>query len=89
MPVVRVMMTLTTPIMEGSDDEFSDLEDRGDHDGDNELFDGVSPAEDPTAPPDDDILNFSLDPASDMDTAAADSEPEWTTSLNPSTPPLL
>lgn len=69
------------PIMEGSDDEFSDLEDVGDHDGDNELFDGVSPAEDPTAPPDDDVLNSSLDPASDMDTAAADSEPEWTTTF--------
>ena len=67
------------PIMEGSDDEFSDLEDAGGDDGENDLLDVASPPDDPTTPPDDDgLLDSSMDPGSDMDT---DSEPEWTTTL--------
>ena len=64
-------------IMEGSDDEFSDLEDAGGYDGENDLLDVASPPDDPTTPPDDDgLLDSSMDPGSDMDT---DSEPNWTT----------
>ena len=61
------------PIMEGSDDEFSDLEDVDEDDGNNELDHA---AEDPTAPPE--ILDSSMEPDSDTDSAAADSEPQWT-----------
>ena len=45
-PVVRVMTTLMIPIMEGSGDEFSDLEDVDGYDSNDEL-DDVSPSEDP------------------------------------------
>ena len=65
--------------MEGSDDEFSDLEDAGGYDGENDLLDVASSSDDPTTPPNDDgLLDSSMNPGSDMDT---DSEPEWTTTL--------
>ena len=77
------------PIMEGSNDEFSDLEDVGRCDADNDLLDGASPSEDPTAPPDDDIFYSSTgmdpDPGSDMDMSAADYEPQCTTTLKHNT----
>ena len=52
------------PTMEGSDDEFSDLEDVDGYDSKDEL-DDVSPFEDPTAPPDDNTLDSSMDSDSD------------------------
>ena len=69
------------PTMEGSDDEFCDLEDVGGYDSNDELHDDASLSEDPTAPPDDDVLDSTMDPDSDMDSAAADSKPQWTTTL--------
>ena len=51
------------PIMEGND-EFSDLEDMDEDDGNNELDDDAGPSEDPIAPPDD-ALDLSMD--SDLD----------------------
>ena len=63
-------------IMEGSDDEFSDLEDIDEDDGNNELDDDAGPSEDPITPHD--ALDSSMD--LDLDTAA-DSEPQWTKTL--------
>ena len=70
--------------MEGSDDEFSDLEDVDECDGNIDLLHDASPPEDPAGPPGS-VFNSSMDVGSDTDTAAADSEPEWTTALNRNT----
>ena len=73
------------PTMEGSDNEFCNIEDVGGYDSNDELHDDASLSEDPTAPPDDDVLDSTIDPDSDMDSAAADSEPQWTTTLKRNT----
>ena len=71
------------PIMEGSDNEFSDLEDTGDYyvTGMDKLHDDTSrPAQ-----PDSEAFDSDSDSDSDMHTAAAVSEPRWTTTLTANT----
>ena len=72
------------PIMEGSDDEFSYLEDVDECDGNIDLLHDASPPEDPAGPPGS-VFDSSMDVGSDTDTVAADSELEWTTTLNRNT----
>ena len=71
------------PIMEGSNDEFSDLEDVDECDSNIDLLHDASP-EDPTGPPGS-VFDSSMDVGLDTDTVAADSEPEWTTTLKRNT----
>ena len=63
------------PIMEGSDNDFSNVDDVDKDDGNNELDDDAAPSEDSIAPPQ--ILVWTPD----LDSAAANSEPQWTTTL--------